>query len=166
MNLCLSVLLIVSSFSGFAALESPKIKATDLKRLTGAQWTGTLTYLDYSRNKKVSIPSKLIVTQSNADRRTWVFEFQYPDEPQENSKQSISIGENGKTFGDEEVVERTALANRLLRIVTQKKGTDNDKAALFRFTYLIGDGSFSIKKEVRYEGSNDYFERNEYSWRR
>lgn len=166
MNICLAVLLIVSPFFGLALSDSPKIKADDLKRLTGPQWMGTLTYLDYSKNKKVSIPSNLTVKQSAEDRRTWIFEFQYPDEPQANSKQNLTIGENGKTFGDEEVFERNTLADKRLRIVTRKKGMDNDKAAIFRFTYLIGAGSFSIKKEVKYEESGDYFERNEYNWRR
>lgn len=43
---------------------------------------------------------------------------------------------------------------------------DNDKRALFRYTYLLGAKSLSIKKEVRYEGASEFFERNEYSWKR
>ena len=35
------------------------IKATDLQQLAYGEWAGTLTYLDYGKNKKVSISVKL-----------------------------------------------------------------------------------------------------------
>lgn len=166
MNFCLSLLLIVSSFFGLNYFASAKVKPADLKQLTGVQWKGTLTYLDYGRNRKVSIPSNLVVTQSSADKRTWIFEYQYPDEPKANSKDNVTLSEDGRTFDGEEVVERTTLPGKTLKIVTTKSGTDNDKPALFRYTYLISAKSFYIRKEVRYEGASEYFERNEYSWRR
>jgi hypothetical protein len=160
------MLLIVSSLFAGVSVKSPKIKGDDLKRLTGERWTGTLTYLDYGRNKKVSIPSNLVVIRSAENKRTWIFEFQYPNEPQANSKRTLTIGADGRTFGEETIVARTTLADKTLKIVTEKKGTDNDKQALFRFTYLLSATNFSIKKEVRYEGASDFFERNEYTWRR
>ena len=166
MNIFVSVLLTVSSLFGLVSIKTAKIKANDLQRLAGVQWTGTLTYLDYGKNKKVSIPSNLLITRSADDKLLWIFEFQYPDEPQANSKRNVMIGEDGRSFGDEMVVERTKLANKTLKIVTNKNGMDNDKPALLRFTYLLGPTSFSIRKEVKYEGASEFFERNEYSWRR
>jgi hypothetical protein len=50
--------------------------------------------------------------------------------------------------------------------VTEKSGMDNNKEALFRFTYVISANSFSIKKEVRYVGAEEYIERNQYDWKR
>lgn len=164
MNIFISVLLIASSLPGL--VSAPKLKVDDFRRLAGAQWSGTLTYLDYGKNKKVSIPSRLIVSCSTEDRRSWVFDYQYPDEPKANSKEIVAIGKDGRTIGEERVVERTTLADKTLRIVTEKAGTDNDRRALFRFTYLVGAKSFSIRKEVRYEGASEFFERNEYSWKR
>src|SRR5215211_2176103 len=111
MNICISVLLSISSLFGLVSVKNAKIKADDLQRLTGAQWTGTLTYLDYGKKRKVSIPSKLLVTRSAEDKRLWVFEFQYPDEPQANSKQNVMIAEDGRSLGDETVMERMDLAN-------------------------------------------------------
>ncbi len=67
---------------------------------------------------------------------------------------------------DEKIVERESLAGGVLRLVTERRGKDNDKDALFRYTYLIGKSSFSIGKEVRPEGATKFFERNRYSWRR
>ncbi|MEP6923796.1 MAG: hypothetical protein ABI954_04980 [Pyrinomonadaceae bacterium] len=166
MNIFISALLITSSFLGLSFLNAPKVKTKDLQRLTGAQWIGTLSYLDYGTNKKVSIPSKLTVTQSAEDKLSWVFEYQYPDEPKANSKEKITISRDGKTIDGETVVGRTNLAGDMLKIVTEKTGMDNDKKALFRLTYLSSETDFSIKKEVKYEDATEFFMRNEYSWKR
>ncbi len=64
----LTALLIASSIFGPAFTAQPKVNSKDLQRITGAQWKGTLTYLDYRSNKKVSIPSHLRVTRSVEDK--------------------------------------------------------------------------------------------------
>jgi hypothetical protein len=166
MNILVAAL---SAFSLFAALtpaQSAKVLPEDLRRLTGARWAGTLTYTDYGSNKRVSIPSTLTVTEATGDASSWVFEYAYPDEPKANGKQTVKLDEGGTRLDGETVVERTSLDDGLLRIVTERRGTDNDKPALFRYTYLIGASSFSVKKEVRYEGASEFFERNVYSWSR
>lgn len=166
MNIFITILLVASSLFGLTFAQQPKADKKDLQRLTGAQWRGTLTYLDYRTNKKVSIPSNLTVTQSAEDKLSWVFEYQYPDEPKANSKDTVTISRDGKTIDGETVIERKNLAGNTTRIVTEKSGSDNDKSALFRFTYLLSARSFSIRKEVRYEGSTEFIERNQYSWQR
>lgn len=166
MSAFVSALIVASSFFGLAILNTPKITNKDLQLLTGAQWSGTLTYLDYRSNKKVSIPSNLIVTQAVEDKLSWIFDYQYPAEPQANSKETVIIGKDGRAINGETVIERAKLTGGTLRIVTKKQGQDNDRNALFRYTYLLNTKSFSIKKEVRYEGEAKFFERNEYSWTR
>lgn len=166
MSIFVSALLVASSFAGLAFPQTPKVRAEDLRRLTGAQWTGSLTYLDYRSNKKVSIPSNLTVRQTAGDELSWVFEYQYPDEPKANNKHAVTIGEGGTVINGEKVIEMTPLDGDALRIVTEQAGSDNDKKALFRYTYLLGPSSFSIKKEVRPEGASEFFERNQYSWKR
>lgn len=166
MKIFISALLLASSFLGFNLLSAPKVKTKDLQILTGAQWTGTLTYLDYGTNKKVSIDSNLIVTQSAEDKQSWIFEYQYPKEPKANSKGTITISQDGKIIDGETVTARQNLPGDTLKIVTEKAGTDNDKKAVFRFVYLLSAKSFSIKKEVKYEDADEFFERNEYSWKR
>jgi hypothetical protein len=58
------------------------------------------------------------------------------------------------------VVERSVLAGGIVRIVTEKSGQDDRRPAMFRFTYLVGDSSFPRRKEVKFEGTADYFERH------
>lgn len=167
-NFCAAAILIAACFLGLGFSKSPKLKAKDLQPLVGGQWTGTLTYLDYGRNKKVSIPANLTVTAAASadDKLAWIFEYQYPDEPKENNKETVTLSRDGKIFDGETVVERKKLDGGTLKIVTEKAGTDNDKKSLFRYTYLISKTSFSIKKEVRHDGEPEFFERNQYSWKR
>lgn len=162
----ISIWLITLSFLAFGFGQNPKVKIKDLQILTGAQWTGTLLYLDYGSGKTVSIPSNLTVTSSKEDKSTWVFEYQYPDEPKANSMETLAISTDGKMFDDATVVEKTNLAEKTIKIVTEKSGTDNDQKALFRFTYLLSKTSFSIKKEVKYDDAPAFFVRNEYLWKR
>lgn len=166
MNFFFSALLMAACLFAPAAPAAPKVKDNDFRPLTGAQWVGTLTYLDYRSNKKVSIPSTLTVTQSAENKRAWVFDYKYPDEPKADEKETVTVGEDGRAINDETVTERTKLAGGTLKIVTEKKGRDNDRDAVFRYTYIVSAKSFSIKKEVRYEGASEFFERNEFSWKR
>src|ERR1044071_6200375 len=91
MNILALCFLIVSSLPGLISTDAPEVRTGDLQTLTGPQWTGTLTYLDYRTNKRVSIPSNLSVRQSTEDKLSWVFGYQYPDEPKANNK-DIEIG--------------------------------------------------------------------------
>lgn len=167
MNIIICALLTVSSLFSLAGQPpAAKIAATDLQGLTGAQWQGALTYRDYKSNKQVSIPANLTVTAATQDKLSWVFEFQYPDEPQANRRETVTLAPDGSTLSGETVIERTTLPDHTLKLVTEKAGQDNDKPATFRYTYVLSATNFSIKKEVKYEGTTDYFARNEYSWKR
>jgi hypothetical protein len=146
--------------------DPPAVRDGDLRRLSGAQWKGTLSYLDYRSNRKTTIPSNVTVTQSAGDPRAWILAYEYPDEPRANSVDTVAVSADGRSIAGETVVERTMLPDGTLRLVTRQAGKDNDRDATFRFTYLIGASRVSIRKEVMYEGSAEYFERNEYAWTR
>jgi hypothetical protein len=166
MKLCVFVLLVASAFAGLFPQQAARVSVEDLKRLTGVRWTGTLTYLDYGSNKRVSIPSNMTVKQVEGDENAWVFEYEYPLEPKANGRQTLKFGDGGTVFDGETVFERTELDGGGFKLVTLKRGRDNDREALFRFTYTLDGPTFSIKKEVRPEGASEFFERNEYSWKR
>ncbi len=169
MNVFTAALLAFAFFAGLMPAQAPRLHPEDLRRLTGARWTGTLTYTDYRSNKRITIPSNLSVTEATdsvGDVSSWVFDYEYPDEPKANSKQTVKLGEDGAVLDGETVVERTSLDGGALKIVTEKRGTDKDRPALFRYTYSINSSRFSVKKEVRYEGATEFFERNVYSWSR
>lgn len=146
--------------------SSPKLSPADFQIVTGSTWEGTLTYVDYSSNKPVSIRSYLTVKQSREDAASFVFQYFYPDEPKANSEQTVSITKNSAMLRDETVVSHSRADDATLKVVTTKTGQDSNRRANFRFTYLLNARTFSIVKEVNVEGATAYFERNRYSWRR
>lgn len=164
MRFALVTLLLAVAF--IASASGQAVSGSELKVLEGGEWVGNLTYLDYGSNKKTLIKSNLKVMPTGADGRAWVFEYVYPDEPKANGKSEARLSVDGRTFNDQAVIEKTRLADGALKIVATKEGTDNNKKALFRYTYLISLSKFSIVKEVTTEGSDAFFERNAYAWTR
>lgn len=143
--------------------QKAELSTDDLKVLEGSEWVGTLTYKDYSSGKPTSIKSNVLFIRDKD--RSWTAEYKYPDEPKANSKANVMLSEDGTVFNDQKVVEKNRDGG-VLKLITTKEGTDNDKKAVFRFTYTISDKQFSIRKEVKVEGSTEYFERNTYTWSR
>jgi hypothetical protein len=95
--------------------------------------------------------------------KQWIGSLTYLDY---SSNNDVKLSADGRIFDGESVVERTKLPGGVLKIVTTKPGKDNNRDATFRHTYLIGKAAFSIKKEVRIDGTSEFFERNTYSWTR
>jgi hypothetical protein len=149
-----------------ASADPPSVREDDLRRMSGAQWKGTLSYLDYQTSRTTTIPSHLTVTRSAGDPRAWIFAYEYPEEPRANSVDTVVVAADGRSIGEAAVVERTTLPDGTLRLVARQSGKDNNRDATFRFTYLIGESRVSFRKEVMYEGTAEYFERNEYAWTR
>lgn len=160
------LLFLVFAFVVSASAQTASISARDLKPIEGRQWTGTLTYLDYTSGKKTTIKSNIVVTHSDSDALSWTFEMHYPLEPAADGKDEVKLSLDGRTFDGESVIERTKLSGGILRVVTTGRGKDDNRDAVFRHTYLIGKKTFSIRKEVKFDGSNDFFERNIYTWER
>lgn len=152
--------------SGCAAMPAPKIEPADFQVLTGNIWVGTLTYLDYGSGQKTSIASTLTVTQSTEDKLKLKFDYQYPDEPKANKKSDVMLAADGATVDGYKVIEEIYLPDGMLKLVTQRNDKDNNKAATLRYSYFYTATKFSIKKEVKYDGINDFIECNEYSWKR
>lgn len=166
MKLLVLTLTLTSALAALAIPQTARLTAEDLRRLTGAQWTGTLSYLDYRSNKKTTIQSSLKVTRVEGNESSWLFEYTYPAEPKANGRRVVKLEEGGTVIDGETIVERTRLDGDAFKVVTEKRGKDNDRDALFRYTYTFGASSFSILKEVRPEGASEFFERNRYSWHR
>lgn len=141
-------------------------QVADLQALSDKLWRGELRYLDYSKNTWTSIPSNLRITHSEQDPSVWLWSYGYDEEPHANTKDSIRLTDGGKKLGNEEVISRELWPNGTLRILTTMSGEDDKRAAQFRFTYTIKSDSFERKKEVKLVGSEDYFVRHVYSWKR
>jgi hypothetical protein len=165
-------LILTVAFGMIAALASSTVAQVatvtqmDLASLEGPKWTGMLTYVDYSSNKSTNIRSDVTVRRKPGDANVWVFSYEYPDEPKANSSAEVSLADGGRKFADASVVERKMTSDGKLQFVTTKPGTDNGRAALFRYSYVIGAKSFVVRKEVQFERTTEWFTRNEYNWSR
>ena len=168
MKTCLSLIIALVFAVTISAQTASvtKITSDDLKALEGKQWVGGLTYLDYGTGKKTTIKSNLTISRSATDELNWLFDYQYPEEPKANSKSQLSLSTDGLIFNGETVIENTKLADGARRIVTTKPGNDNNRKALYRFTYDIGKDKFTIRKDVLIDGTTEWFERNTYRWTR
>ena len=166
MNLFILPILIAAQMFGLFSATEARVKRDDLQMLTGAQWSGTLTYLDYRSRKLISIPVNLSVKPNADDDWSWSFTYNYPDEPRANSEEIIRLSKDRRSINGEVVLERTRLRDNTIKVVTEKKGEDDNRSASIRYTYFLNVRSFSITKDVRYEDDDKYFERNTFRWKR
>ena len=135
----------------------------DLARLLGEPFRGELVYLDYRSGREVSIPAALSVEKTGSD--AWSFRYEYPEEPQANSTDDVTIADGGATLAGAQVVEKEALPDGV-RIVTERAGTDDDRSATIRATYTVTPTRLTIRKDVRFDGENEWFMRNEFRFER
>ena len=164
----LIVFTILISFENYAQTSSgdasEMITPEDLKIILG-KWTGSLTYVDYRKNKPFTMPSNVDVKQGKNEKQLLLL-ITYPKEPNANSKDKIKISENGQQLNKKEVNSRQILSNGQIQITTEYLGKDNNKPALIRNIYIFGEKQFVIRKEVNFENTNNWMMRNEYSFER
>lgn len=139
-----------------------KVYSEDFEILLG-DWTGGLTYIDYSSKKPFSMPANLTVTQGK-NKNQFVLNFIYPNEPKANSKDKILVSKSGDKLNDKVVKSKRVLSNGNVEIITEYEGKDNNEKALIRNVYLVASNQFVIIKEVKFEKSNDWLKRNEYNF--
>lgn len=146
--------------------QSGHLTNKDIKRVVGC-WEGTLTYLDYSSNKPFSMPANLNVSQIGKSD-SFSFANLYPEEPNANSVDTVTISPNGKAMNKEVVKSKHTLKDGSLEIVTELLGEDgnDNKKATFRFTYIIGPHVYEHKKEVQFVGTSTWILRHEYKYKR
>lgn len=137
------------------------LKNTDVIPVIGS-WQGTLTYLDYSSNKKTTIPATVDIEQIKAG--VFTFSHQFPEEPHVKWIDTMAISKDGMMFGKEKIAAKSQLADGSLEVVTEENDKDHNKAAKLRRTYNISTNSYSMRKDVQYEGATEWVNRHEYRY--
>ncbi len=150
--------------SSLSAQTDYKTLVKEFQKVSG-NWTGSLTYLDYSSGELYSMPADVHIARI---KKTNLFSFSdmYPDEPQANSIDTINLSTDGKYINDELIVLRKKLPNGDISIVTTRTGTDgnDNKPATFRYTYTLSKTQFVKRKDVQFEGENEFVNRHEYAY--
>ena len=143
------------------AQAGPMASAEDFRVVVGGGWNGHLSYLDYSSEALSKIPVEIQIDEPNG--RALDYSIKYPGETQYNSREKITLSRDGRRLNGSLIIARKRNDNGDLILVTTDQGTDDNRRADIRVTYVIGSNAFSISKEIRFEGESDYFLRNQYS---
>ncbi len=142
----------------------PLVSSQDLSMLIG-EWTGSLTYLNYTNNEPYTMPANLNITRGKSDHQLTCNNI-YPNEPHANNRYAIVLSESGTHLNQEKITSRTELPNGVVQVITESPGMDDNKSALIRQSYHISNDTFTMKKEVQYKLSQGWIRRNEFSYRR
>lgn len=149
-----------------AFLFTTTVSVKDFKPVFG-KWKGTLSYLDYTSNKPYTMPCNISIEKNKLNSQHLILAFEYPNEPKANGRDTVVISTGGKIIDGEMVVSKSK-EKGLTKIVTEKNGVDgNDRRkALFRYTYEFSNNSFSKRKEVLFDGEDQWILRHEYKMTR
>jgi hypothetical protein len=136
------------------------VQVNDLSASVGS-WEGKLTYLDYSSGKPYTMSANIKVSLTE-NKSGYVMAYEYPKEPQANSRDTTYIRDN--FFGKDKIVVFEKGSGGGFTLVTEVDGTDgnDNKKAVLKHVYLVTLTSFSITKEVKFEGTAVWVRRNEY----
>ena len=159
-NVLFATSFLLLSFS----VKAQFLQVKDLSNSVGS-WEGKLTYLDYSTGKPYTMSANIKISLTE-NKNGYIMGYEYPNEPQANSKDTTYIDNN--YFGKDKIVKFKKASDGGFTLVTEivgKDGNDNKKAIL-RHTYLLKSSTFSIIKDVKFEGTDKWIKRNKYETRR
>jgi hypothetical protein len=142
----------------FANAQSIQVK--DLASSVG-KWEGNLTYLDYSSGKPFTMLANINIGLT-ADKKGYIMAYEYPKEPHANAKDTTVVV--GSFFGKDKIVEFKRDSAEGFTLVTEVDGEDGNehKKAILRHQYRLQKNTFTIIKEVKFQGTEKWIKRNEY----
>lgn len=147
-------------------IEAPlvTVSANDFMPLIGDDWEGALTYLNYGSDKRSTIPVRLTVLPFAGNLVPYA--IQYPGEEDANVDDSFTISNDGSKVDGQSVISRQASPDGTVEIITQVRGQDDNRSADIKTIYSISDRLFKMRKMVRFDGQDDWIERNEFILKR
>ncbi len=139
------------------------VQTKDFSKLKGF-WTGSLTYLDYSTGQPYIMPADVSIKQIG-NTNQFVFSNSYPDEPQANSIDTLTISNDGTTINGEKIVSISKEKKSTI-VTTEVAGTDGneDAKATIRHVYYLSKKQYKVIKEVQFAGQSNWIKRHEYSY--
>ena len=155
---------LIAVLISFSMAGQTQVSQDDFKVLLG-KWTGNLTYIDYSSNEPYSMPANVNVSEGKNENQ-FILENEYPNEPKANGKGKINLSKSGEAINGSPVVSRKELSTGDLEVTTESSGKDNNQKALIRIIYVLGESNFVMRKEVKFEGSETWMQRNEFKYNR
>jgi len=167
----LIIILIALSFliqsiaqESLSSVNDQKVTPQDIELLLG-EWTGTLTYIDYSSGEPYTMPADVIVEKGKTANQL-VLRNSFPNEPKANNKDKLKLSKNGDELNGNKVTSRMILPSGELQIKTEYIGKDNRKKATIQNVITIGAKRFVRTKNVQFENSEEWLKRSEFSYKK
>ena len=132
---------------------------------TIGEWKGALTYLDYQTNEPFTMPVNLRIENGKNKYQFKLF-LEYPKESNANSTDKIKISKDGTKINKADVISNRKISEEEFEIITKYSGKDNNKKAEIRVIYIIGKTELIIRKEVKFENTENWILRSEYKYKR
>jgi hypothetical protein len=155
--------LITICFITWNALGQETITIKDLEILNNTSWKGTLTYIDYETGKPTDVATTL---QLSVNENSLITNLQYTYEPNKNVLATTKIKKNGTYFGKQKIINKSITNDGTVTIISKFEGKDDRKKATMFFTYVYNKKSYSVTKEVQYNGQDEKLLRNKYIYTR
>ncbi|MCE7993413.1 MAG: hypothetical protein HEP71_15610 [Roseivirga sp.] len=130
-------------------------------------WEGNLTYLNYGDDKTlVTLPVKLVATYSE---KGLSFEYFYtePGGAIEKRKGKFELrGEKVYYNGRWDLVSTEIDDMENWTMELKSTGKDNNRKADFQKTIVVSTSKITVTKKVKYEGTDEFFMRNQHIFKR
>lgn len=158
-----AIAIVCSACSGFPSQAPAVVEAADLLVAVGDDWTGTLTYRDYSPphgDVTLQVEAKVTAVAGGLS-----IALHYPREPSADGISELLLTEGGRVFDGEAVIsaERTG---EILQVITETACEDDDRAATCRHVYSFAPKQLGWRKLVKFVGDGEAVRRNEYRFSR
>lgn len=158
-----AIAILCSACSSFPSQAPPVVEAADLLAAVGDNWTGTLTYRDYSPphgDVTLQVEAKVTAVAGGLS-----IALHYPREPAADGISELLLTEGGRVFDGEPVIsaERTG---DTLQVITEAACEDDDRPATCRHVYSFAPKQLGWRKLVQFAGDGEAVRRNEYTFSR
>lgn len=149
-------------------VHAQEIQKDDLQLLSGS-WTGTLTYTNYGDDStRYSLQTKMIA-EWQGKKVMLAFEYTEPNGEIVKGKQSLKLGKtpNEIFYNGKWPVTGFLRTENGWELSVEKPGKDNNRNAMIRQKLILAGGNaLTITKLVKYEGTEHYFQRNQYAFKK
>lgn len=155
-----AIAMLCSACSGFPSQAPAVVEAADLQVAVGDDWTGTLTYRDYSPphgDVTLQVEAKVKAVAGGLS-----VALHYPREPEADGISELLLTEGGRIFDGAPVIsaERTG---DTLQVITEAACEDDDRPATCRHVYSFAPKQLGWRKLVQFAGDGEAVRRNAYT---
>lgn len=140
-----------------------RVGLVDFIAVTEADWAGKATYRMESANRLANFPAALHGSLSEGD--TVQLKIDFPGSSRDSEELRFQLNDDGGRLNDLPIVERTELANGMIRIVAYGDGQHNGAPAKVRKTFILASESFRLQHHVEQEAGR-FILRDEYEFSR